>query len=334
VEKARAAREALIKREELEQELDTVDERALEEDDGEVRVNGSAGHPPMLEILLEEHTDGDAGDVVDTQESSALINGGHSISGKNKKTPTKSPFATPSVTVHDVDAPIPTKNGGVKIAASSLPAGINYSNFHNHQNPKPNGSSLIHEQEYDSPPATDDTAMNARSAEKRGSGSSAGSATRRHSFGAADRKIVNRSESQKRSEATAALKVESVRPMYRKDIFLSGSLLNVVQFRSTTDMKSFMRSMTSIPPEASEFDNEPDTACGRLLHMSTAVKHVFRQMLDFSLFADPIFIISGLANAFGMFALFTPFIYFVDRAVSLDVPMNVAAYLLSVIGEY
>ena len=263
VEKAKIAREELIKQEE-------------ELSDTDVKTNGYAH--PIPSITVDEHHE-----TNEHKETSALISNGH--------------------TVPPVDRRLEfLKSNGEKLpTTTSLPAGINVQvrleDKSGHNNVSKRSSSI-------------DTSRRAMSCST------------------ADAKALK----PRKKTAGQSLKVESTRPMYRKDIFLSGSLLNVVQFRSTNDVKSFMRSITSVPQIAVN-ENESDSKFNRLFHISAAVKHVFREMLDLSLCADPVFVIAGLSNAFGMFALFLPFIYIVDRAVSLQVPLAQAAFLLSIIGR-
>ena len=45
-------------------------------------------------------------------------------------------------------------------------------------------------------------------------------------------------------------KKDLARPLYRKDIFYSGSVLNIPQFQSQPDLKSYITSITTIPGEA------------------------------------------------------------------------------------
>jgi len=56
-------------------------------------------------------------------------------------------------------------------------------------------------------------------------------------------------------------------------------------------------------------------------------------MTDVSLLKNPVFLIPCLANLFAAIGLFIPFVYIVDRAVSLGVRPENAAFLISVIGQ-
>lgn len=45
-----------------------------------------------------------------------------------------------------------------------------------------------------------------------------------------------------------------------------------------------------------------------------SVKSVLLSMLDISLLKDPVFMLIGLSNVFGMAGLYVPFVYLVDSA--------------------
>lgn len=47
-------------------------------------------------------------------------------------------------------------------------------------------------------------------------------------------------------------------------------------------------------------------------------KSALATMMDFSLLKDPVFMLIGISNVFGMAGLYVPFVYLVDAAV-LDV---------------
>ncbi len=119
------------------------------------------------------------------------------------------------------------------------------------------------------------------------------------------------------------------RPLYRKDIFYSGSLLNVPELKSQLSLgvESYIKSVTSIPVPSKP---EPKTPLCRCLPKSTT--DVLKQMLDVSLFKDPAFAIACIANTFAAVGLFVPFIYLVDLAVQNGVETSNAAFLLSIVG--
>ncbi|KAI0236175.1 hypothetical protein LSAT2_013218, partial [Lamellibrachia satsuma] len=125
------------------------------------------------------------------------------------------------------------------------------------------------------------------------------------------------------------LKEDYARPLYRKDIFYSGSVMRITEFRSQPDVRSYVRSITSIPRDT---EPEQESAIWRCLRVPKVAKHVLQDMLDLSLFKNPIFIVVCLGNVFGMIGVYVPFVYLADKAMIMGVPENRAVFLLSVIG--
>ncbi|RUS82819.1 hypothetical protein EGW08_009439, partial [Elysia chlorotica] len=117
-------------------------------------------------------------------------------------------------------------------------------------------------------------------------------------------------------------KRDLARPMYRKDIFYSGSVLNIPQFQSQVDMKSYITSITTIPGE-SEF-------CCAFLPRSA--RDVLGEMIDVSLFKDVSFMLICIGNILTFLGFFIPFMFLVDRATELGVGNKEAAFLVSIIG--
>ena len=126
------------------------------------------------------------------------------------------------------------------------------------------------------------------------------------------------------------LKEDYARPLYRKDIFYSGSVMRITEFRSQPDVRSYVRSITSIPRDT---EPEHESAIWRCLCVPKVAKHVLQDMLDLSLFKNPIFIVVCLGNVFGMIGVYVPFVYLADKAMIMGVPENRAVFLLSVIGK-
>ena len=124
-------------------------------------------------------------------------------------------------------------------------------------------------------------------------------------------------------------KEDYARPLYRKDIFYSGSLLRIPHFNSQPDVKTYVKSVTSIPATVAP---EKESCIWSCLMLPKAAKDILKEMLDFSLLSDPVFLVAAVANALGMLGMYVPFIFVADRAISLDIPPNQAAFLLSVIG--
>lgn len=52
------------------------------------------------------------------------------------------------------------------------------------------------------------------------------------------------------------------------------------------------------------------------LTLPEAFKSALNDMMDFSLLKDPVFLLIGISNLFGMAGLYVPFFYLVDAAVA------------------
>ncbi|BFZ25545.1 hypothetical protein BsWGS_28584 [Bradybaena similaris] len=119
-------------------------------------------------------------------------------------------------------------------------------------------------------------------------------------------------------------KDDLARPLYRKDIFYSGSVSNIPEFHSQPDMQSYIASITVIPRES---------AVGRLCScLPTPVQDVLGEMLDVSLLKDLGFMMICLGNFTAFLGMYVPFMFIVDRTASQGVNRSQAAFLISVIG--
>ena len=81
-----------------------------------------------------------------------------------------------------------------------------------------------------------------------------------------------------------------LRPMYRKDIFYSGSIMNL---SGQQDITSHVQSMTSIP-DAKKSETET-SLLGRFSTMCKSMTDTMKQMMDFSLMLNPVFAVYGLS---------------------------------------
>lgn len=148
--------------------------------------------------------------------------------------------------------------------------------------------------------------------------SGAGPSTARNLLGASNRSITSKDYS---------------RPMYKKDIFYSGSIVHINEFRSQPNMNSYITSITTIPGEiAAEWvDGRLHKWCSCL---PKPVADVLSEMLDVSLLTNIGFMCICLGNIFAMIGFYVPFVYLVDRAVMLGIDQTKASFLLSVIGKF
>ncbi|XP_060073573.1 monocarboxylate transporter 14-like [Ylistrum balloti] len=118
------------------------------------------------------------------------------------------------------------------------------------------------------------------------------------------------------------------RPLYRKDIFYSGSVLNIPQYRSQPDMRSYIASITTIPGDI----DQKATCWDKCTCLPKSVVDTLSEMLDISLLTNVPFLLICVGNLFAMTGFYVPFTYIVDRAVMLGIDSTRAAFLLSIIG--
>lgn len=119
-----------------------------------------------------------------------------------------------------------------------------------------------------------------------------------------------------------------VKPMYRKDIFYSGSMLHIPQYQSTPDIRTYVASITDVPEEDAKSMKESKCRC-----IPKEMRDALFSMMDFSLLLNPVFLLIAFANMLGMIGYWMPFMFLVDRTiVEAGVDEDSAAFLISIIG--
>ncbi|XP_063534459.1 monocarboxylate transporter 12 isoform X6 [Cydia strobilella] len=141
----------------------------------------------------------------------------------------------------------------------------------------------------------------------------------------------------KLSVAGAREPARMVRPMSRKDIFYSGSVLNLPQYQSQKSLQAYRNSVLSLPQSRQAADADADAEAQQYdlcpcLSLPQSFKSALGSMLDVSLLRDPAFMLIGVSNIFGMAGLYVPFVYIVDAAMLNGVESSQASFLLSIIG--
>ncbi|BFZ13915.1 hypothetical protein BsWGS_16954 [Bradybaena similaris] len=130
-------------------------------------------------------------------------------------------------------------------------------------------------------------------------------------------------------------KKDLARPLYRKDIFYSGSVLNIPQFRSQPDMKSYITSIMTIPGEM-EFVEGPSPSSKCINSVCSCLprpaRDILSEMVDVSLFKDISFMLICLGNVAAFLGFYVPFMFLVDRTVSMGIDKTQATFLISIIG--
>lgn len=128
-------------------------------------------------------------------------------------------------------------------------------------------------------------------------------------------------------------------PLYKPDIFYQGSLMNIPSYRSRSDLKHAeeadlmgrRHSSYSYRRRSEDLEVEETTVCG-IVPCSRETKDTLREMLDFSLFKDPVFLFFTLSNFLTSVGFNIPYLYIVSRAKSLDISGDKASLLLAIIG--
>lgn len=121
------------------------------------------------------------------------------------------------------------------------------------------------------------------------------------------------------------------RPMYRDDIFFSGSLAKLPQYRSQTSLGYHM-SVTHMPTR--QDIEEEDEQASKCKVCPEAVRRTLSTMLDISLLKDYSFILLAFSGFFTMMGFLVPFIYITHRAKLSGIDENIAVYLVSSIGVF
>ncbi|KAL1491778.1 hypothetical protein ABEB36_012324 [Hypothenemus hampei] len=131
----------------------------------------------------------------------------------------------------------------------------------------------------------------------------------------------------------ASKKGTMVRPLSRKDIFYSGSIMNLPEYhQSQKSLTNYRQSIMSLPKiKQLEEDGSPADICP-CLALPDSFKSALSQMMDVSLMKDPVFMFIAVSNLFGMAGLYVPFVYLADCAKEDDIEQTKASFLISIIG--
>lgn len=118
------------------------------------------------------------------------------------------------------------------------------------------------------------------------------------------------------------------RPMARMDIFYSGSVKNLPEFRSQPDVKNYVASTLNIAELMTPM-NQPAADVSVKDSIMSTMKH----MLDVSLLKSPSFMILALSGFFTLCGFFVPFIYLPSHATeSAGIDKDKATFLVSILG--
>ncbi|XP_042208468.1 monocarboxylate transporter 14-like isoform X2 [Homarus americanus] len=134
---------------------------------------------------------------------------------------------------------------------------------------------------------------------------------------------------QMRRPSRLALRTETARPFYREDIFYSGSMYRLPQYRSSDSVDKYHQSVTQLPP-MEDIAEEEDR--GRCQCCPTALTSIIHRIFDFSLLTSPTFVVLGVAGFMSLMALFVPFMFLPGFATKQGLTEGSIATLVSTIG--
>ncbi|KAB7502770.1 Monocarboxylate transporter 12, partial [Armadillidium nasatum] len=130
-------------------------------------------------------------------------------------------------------------------------------------------------------------------------------------------------------------------PMSRQDIFYSGSIKNLNEFKSQASMLSYRESTFNLQNTSASravleaFDGGDDQSSDESEDKKCFPDDLcspFREMMDFSLLKNPCFLVVGIANMIGMLGFYTPFVYLPGAAIEKGIDKDSATLLVSIIG--
>lgn len=117
------------------------------------------------------------------------------------------------------------------------------------------------------------------------------------------------------------------RPMYRDDIFFTGSLVRIPQYTSQTSLGYHM-SVTRLATKQ-DIKEERDHTCKLC---PEAVRRTLSTMLDVSLLKSPSFMLLSTSGFLTMMGFFIPFIFITPRAEAAGMDKGTALFVVSAIG--
>ncbi|XP_067933073.1 monocarboxylate transporter 14-like [Watersipora subatra] len=122
---------------------------------------------------------------------------------------------------------------------------------------------------------------------------------------------------------------DMARPMYRKDIFFSGSICNIPGYKTTEnngDNAERGASVMSLPSE------KPHGRLSCLNSLPKPMADVLAEMLDLDVLGNKSMLALCLGNLFGMLGFYVPILFSTNRAMQKGVDKEKAALLLSIMG--
>ncbi|CAI4223734.1 unnamed protein product [Auanema sp. JU1783] len=146
---------------------------------------------------------------------------------------------------------------------------------------------------------------------------------------------------------------EFSRPLNRSDIFYSGSIKNLKEFKQEgSNLQQYRASVLSIPKaslaanlgsgDLHEGAKLAESHLSGLCHIERdndkckclplTVRNAFNEMIDLEMLKDPVMICLCLSNLLGMMGFYIPILFMKDLALASDVPADLTKYLIPCFG--
>ncbi|XP_018324222.1 uncharacterized protein LOC108736335 isoform X2 [Agrilus planipennis] len=131
------------------------------------------------------------------------------------------------------------------------------------------------------------------------------------------------------------------RPISRPDVFYQGSLLNIPNYRSRSELKKSTEeadlverrhSLTTFRHKYTDPEVKSSKICCGMFSCSEETKETLTVMMDVSLLKDVIFIIFSLSNFLTSIGFNIPFVYIISKAKLLGLTAEEASWLICIIG--
>ncbi|KAF0303934.1 Monocarboxylate transporter 5 [Amphibalanus amphitrite] len=127
------------------------------------------------------------------------------------------------------------------------------------------------------------------------------------------------------SAASSRRPSQHLEVMRRKDIFYSGSLLNIPQYKSNQDEYE-------VEVAAPVVDGTARTVVCGCIQCPQDVADTLHDMMGLALLKDPVFLTFAISNFLTSIGFNVPYIYIADKAVQAGLDRDSASFLLSIIG--
>ena len=122
-------------------------------------------------------------------------------------------------------------------------------------------------------------------------------------------------------------------PLNRQDIFYSGSIVNLPEYQSQGDLRSYIASTTNLPSTSQPEVEQPRYLIPRVKRALSSGKRSLISMFDTDLLTNQYFIILCLASVFIQLAYFIPYVFIIDYALQVGIDVELTATLVSVLGK-